>query len=343
MKSGLDYLHTPFEDDDYEYSRDDLRKQINEYDRSYGLRLKHPENCDFDLWYMDAKHVFTEELMDNIHELNSIKINTHHDPKLFVSGAMNRGGSIEGDYIFQTSPLWNGARTMEPILSEVFKARFLTLLYSEMAKYLDDIVDMEFGHIGNSVTKSEQRYAILQGIIDATTNFHDAYIKNQYSLDASLRLVYYLSFRSKKKRNKVLELISEHMGIIYMNQTWSGNNLDDDVLMNDLAKIAYMAVTENPDIENTTPTMLQIDIHDDRLVRKVLTGLGEDILFFKNRRKKHPHPFLYEAFLYARPSMPTRFTDVSSNIRIRIAVRALYYLGFLANDSSMMKLIQKIV
>lgn len=341
MKSGLEYLHVPFEED--EGRREDLRKTINEYDRSYGLRLKHPENCDFDLWYVDAQHVFTEELMDNIHALSSIQASTHYGPRLFVSGSSDYGRSMEGEYLFRSSPLWNGARNIEPILSDVFKARFLTLLYSEMAKYLDDIVDMEFRHIGHSVTRSEQRYMILQRIIDTTMNFHDNYIKKQYSLEAFLQLARYLSFRSKKKRDKVFELIAEHMGIIQMNQTWSGNSLDEDVLVNDLVKIAYMAVTENPNIENTTPTMLQVNTSDDQMMRKILTGLGEDILFVKNRKKNHPHPFLYEAFLYARPSMPTRFTDVSSNLRIRVAIRALYYLGFLTNDTSMLKLIQKIV
>lgn len=339
--SGLEIFDLPPEDSDEK--EDILREIINEHDRAYGLRLKHPKVVNYAVQYERLKSSFTKDLLNVMRTFNQLDDDSYENPRLFVSEITKHGQTKKGAEIFQTSPLWNGRMDRKDIMDDIFKARFLVLLYSEMAKYIDDVVDTEFGKYGHSVTKDEDRYLILKTIVSLTGRFHDAYIDGTDSLSIALELNGLLSSRSRKKREKVLRLIQDHVDIIQMQQTWTSYNLDDDVLINDLVKMAYVAVTENPDISETTPTKMGMSFSDKREIKKVLYGLGEDILWFKHQKKHRKNPIFYDAFMYAKPELLCSFSDVDDDTVIRIAIRAMYYLSFLINEPRIHRLIQKIV
>lgn len=336
MKSYIDFLSFPEESEDEKLK--EIRKEVNKHDKTYGLNLKKPHKVDYKIEYILLRDSFINDLQENINALNTqfIKssVNNKHSG-LFVQERNKDKKITDIDIVTK------GLKRVF-MFDDVFRERFLIILYTEMIKYVDDIVDLEFKRIGKSVVKDEQKYMILEKFVHTIQDFHNAYIHMNMSMPIVMKLNSLLTFRKGKHRDKVCQLLIDHTDIIKMSKTLFGFSLDDDILINDITKMAYIAVTEQSNIENTSPTMVDITLKDEVALRKVMINLGEDILIYKNK-KKCRNPFLYDAFLMACPSMPCSHPDINSNTTIKVAVRAMYYLAFLANDITIYHLIEKMV
>ena len=335
-KKGLELFTLPTQKD--LETMNDMRKMVNGFDEYFGLDLENPVEVDYMIAYTKKKKHFVNTLIQLMNQFSNIEHRKVADPDYFVSGILPGIKTASGFMAGKTN-LWRDGNIDHN--SEVFKLRFLTILYSQLSKYLDDFVEMEYKRTGRVMFEDEDRYRILCKIIKCVTRFHEAYLDNEDTIELFMELEFLLSYRKNKVRKKVSDSLIEHINVLEVNRNFIRYSLEDDVLINDTLRLAYVAVTENPKVGGTFQPVLGVTFEHRRKIRIMLMNLGRDIQAY---REKHPNrPLLYDCFIYAKPMAKTSFSDVRSNTLLKVGVRALYYLSFLANKPGLDILIQKIV
>lgn len=318
----------------------EMRKEVNDHDRSYGLDLKHPKKIDFRILYEYRKNQLITCLTKSIEDMN--RVDFHNNESTFFSDfIMGRKDGLS-KFLFHHSELWRGEMRVLDQRSDVFRKRFLTLLYSEIIKYVDEIVDMEFKSVGRKLLENEDRCMILENFIKTINNFHVKLLSGEDTLEAFLKLEYYLSNRKKRKtKEKVCNILNDRMKILSLNKGMLGYYLEDDEVINEIIKMAYVAVTENPDISGTSKLVIGVTFEDPKKIRSMVINLGKDILEYRDMYPEKP--LMYDAYLYANPQMLTMYPDVNHNNMLLVGVRAMFYLGFLSGNKEIQKIITKIV
>ena len=292
--------------------------------------------------YKRAKSRFSNHLLVMMKRMNGY--NGRGNSSDYIYGAMGRQGSPKASIIFQTSQLWRGKTEVTEIEGQLFKYRFLTFLYSDVIRNIDQIVDWEMENTGRRLTEDMDRYNILKRLMSAVSDFSQNLLSEETSsMKSFVDMDYFLYQSSSKRKRLVIETMVEHLNVIIDNQSFMrGNYLDEYIVINDLMKLAYVAVTDSANLKHTFPIVQNVDFKNKAQLRNMLMKLGEDITEYR-RINNNKHSRLYDIFLYSRPDMETGYMDVNRNTSLRVGIRAMFYLGFIANDKKVWKLINRIV
>lgn len=316
----------------------DMRRIVNGFDQYFGIDIEKPVEVNYLVTYTKTKERFISDLLELMCRFNETRDRKIVDPNYFINGILPGVRNASGFMAGKTN-LWKDGNVDHN--TQVFKLRFLTILYSQLSKYMDDFVEMEYKRTGRAMFEDEDRYKILCKIIRCVKKFHAAYLGNEDTIELFLDLEYLLSHRKNKTRKNVSKALIDHIEVLEANRNFIRYSLDDDVLINDTLRLAYIAATENPKIEGTFRPVIGVTFENRRKIRTMLMNLGRDIQIY---RRKHPdHPLLYDCYVYARPQMPTSFPDGNVSNLLKIGIRALYYLSFLANKPGLDLIIREIV
>ena len=295
------------------------------------------DSIDEKIEYREAKQKFKSKLLSMIQKMNDC--GKHKKSKDYVLKAKGKHGGTEAEFIFQSSPLWNGKMNTLELTDPIFKYRFLTMLYDDVIRYLDDLVELEYSQQGRRLYEYEDKTRVIKKMQRCLILLQKKYISNEPIMKEMVQMEYYFSKKKPKKKEKLVNTLVDHLGIIMDNQTIGGKNqLDDYVIINDLIKLAYVAVTENPDISKTSAISSTVTFEDRNKLRLLIMKLGEDLIKYDEYGDRS---ILYQEFLYSKPRITTTYRDARHNKELREGVRALTFLEFLTNSKEVRKFIMK--
>ena len=340
MKISKDLLVFPEQKKKYKRKKKGKEKSIYDLVDFIYEAPKEKESIDQKIAYRERKQKLKSKLLSMIQRMNDC--GRHKKSKDYTSKIRGKHSGTEADYIFESSLLWNGKATMVKPQSHIFKYRVLTLMFDDIIQYLDEIVDSEFEKSGRRVYEFEDKLKILRQIDRCLTSLQSKYMQGEPVMKEMVQIEYYFCNHKDKKKDQLVNTLVDHLGIIMDNKTIGGQNqLDDYVLINDLIKLAYVAVTENPNISKTKSISTSVTFADKNKIRLLIMGLGEDILKYKD--EKGNLSLLYQEFLFARPQIETSYADVNHNRELREGIRALIFMEFLTNSSEIKKFIRKMI
>ena len=141
------------------------------------------------------------------------------------------------------------------------------------------------------------------------------------------------------KYNKKLKYISTfktQLSIIQDSQkvTFLGFRMEDDILVNNICKLAYIIVTESDIIKHTSPVITGLVLDDKQKIITAVRELGKDIHKYMER---HPDselstPFYMYQKIHVVPKLRL-LTEYKHDIDFQMGYDAIRYFAFVANSA----------
>lgn len=327
---------------------EDLVQSVNEFDKSFGLKLKHP-----DIWREPEN--FTEILFAKtdmnigslICILNGIDIEDYFETDTEIGyGTICKPISTDSEEFTALSVLnWDGDKTVYNTDSLIFRCRFISLVLSQLLGRTDKIVKREVKDNYKKHSTSEREIMMTKKFINDVIRFvkimivSDAPYKN-----IILKMHEYISYGRKKYDHQELKkLLNGHIlntrsGI--KKELLFKRFMDDDLLIYNILKISFMLTTNHTNVD-VVPKFKYIEgatVKHDLI--KLIEELGVKII--KTGDKKYAP--MFRAFVEARPAVYTEYREeAKENYSIHIGLLAIAYTEFVFNDDDMSKFISEVM
>lgn len=275
-------------------------------------------------------------LMDMIFAINGID----KDEYLFSDGFSLEYSFSFNDKFKAMSKLGFDRESKDDINSLKFRARFVTKLLFYLMKHLEDIVYSISDNGDEYNSKWKVRYGVLKEIIFRVNAFTTSYLSNdiQYRNHLEKILEFMLIYTKREESEEIIETYCEQ--IEFVRRACKTMEYKEDLMINNIIKLAYMMSTENMKLKNCPKPIEDMDWKDYESVREQIAGLGSAILKRRGKEKEHP---LYRLFTKAMPLYFSKYPNVNEDYEINVGTKALLYLKFLIDDKDVDKYIDKLV
>ena len=321
----------------------ELIQNVNEFDKTFGLKLKHP-----DIWIEPES--FIESILAKtdmsigglICVINGIDADEWMDNDSIFSTFSKSISVSDNDFIEMSVIDWEDTETEYNTDSMIFKCRFLTYVLASVLGRTDNIIKREVKKQKHS--KDERAIMACKSYISDVTRFvkimlhPDGVYKN-----IILKMHEYVSYSRKKYDHEELkELLNNHMISLRENikpgSFMEPRFLEDDLIIFMILKIAYLLATNDIDMKNL-PNFKYIEgatiAHD---MIKIISNLGEAII---KARKNGMFSPMFKSFMEARPYIWSDYKDEADrDLRVDIGLNALEYVSFVACDPLVTKFIK---
>ena len=313
-----------------------MRKDVNDFDKSFGLNLKKisPLN-DPEFIFAEYSEYMKDYLINVIYAINGIHLPKNTDKS-----------KISKDFSDLSILGWNDDKKY-PQESMTFKCRFLTNFLLKYIEKVDKIALRKYDYLSKFKTgKYENGYFYLQNLANDTRRFIAVIIfGNEYS-NIITQMNQNCSFMRVKKTdpievNKYIREIKHELKIGLKHSMFTSMNMDEDIAIDSVLKLAYLISTGDTDIRHAIPKFRFIEgATTDYELRGLIEELGSSIL--ESHRNLAP-PIMYLAYNKASPYITSKYKDINENWYISTGVRALEYTKFFCDDKYVEKFINKML
>lgn len=314
---------------------------VNQIDKKYGCKLKHPkdtidDNASLSMVIATYKTILAKLLLF----LNNINENRYSFDGIF-------GKEFEEIRInkkFRNSSMWFNPNPQDA-RGNVFKSRFLSYLIAWIIKNLAEIVDTCFyinrdGKFIEYETKVSYANDIIIRISDLV---NDMLSGRDYSSDLLffLELQFYMSSKKKNLKKNMTKMndLNDQTTILHtrLKKVYSSHQ---DISMDTLLKLSYMMVSEDPKVKGRIDFFNGYAFNDARMTRKAVEHLGRAIM---KSRDEYGVPPMFEFYIEAYPLIYSRWDDIEQDIPLVVGTMALKYYAFVMNDKVITKRIDKLL
>lgn len=321
---------------------DDLIEAVNQCDKKYGIRLKHPEIWKDPSNYINILGANCDMLIASmICIINGIKIEDYFETDN-ETGYGTICNPIGVSYpLFTNSSIlnWDDFKTTYNTDSLIFRCRYITLVLSYLLGRVDKITYNEIeDKFKYKHSKDERRIILTKDIINDFRRFMLLLIQPDKSYkNIILKIHEHLSYgkntlEQRNLRNNInLTVLNLRKGM--EENLITGRFLTDDLAIYNTINLAYMLATNKTNIK----VMPKFKYIEGATVKHNLIKLIEELgLQIIRNTKDKKYNILFKAYIEARPSIWTQFyKEVEENYAIQIGILALGYTKFVLNDPEM--------
>lgn len=321
--------------------KEELRENVNKFDKSYGSRLKHPINMIDDVYeYENMVMTYRILLTRLIFLLNDV------NPKNYLKKSELFGKEIKKIKInddFVENSEWFDEVSYD-YKSYKFKARFVTYMINWFQKNLDLIAHRSFYINEDSVFQEyESKTCYVEYVVERLCDFICKVFSGKSFQDDMMyftELQIFLETEEKdvKKNLKKIENLNNQSFILSKRLTW-WTTAEDDVSMDTLLKLAYMVTTTDPKIKGRIEFHEGYKFYNRKETKMMIEELGYAII---HSRKKYEVPHLFRFFVKSDPLLWCKYNDVNENQNLLVGIVALKYLAFVVNDKHITKKVKKL-
>lgn len=330
---------------------DELIKAVNEFDKSFGLKLKHPG-----IWSKPEKFLPVFEgnaevgIAKLVATLNDINLEEYYSDAFMNSLGIDMFPMHpDSEEFCDESDLdWRG-RTYKTS-SLMFRRKFLTCVLTNYMGRLEKIGVRKAGdRYKKAHSMNEKTILMIKELMEHISRFTKCLVYNKPYKNIILLVNEDLSFGRKnveqaklKKRlnSMVIDTRSNLKGSILKERF-----MDDDIAINNILQIAYMLVTLDYNGSNGVPKFKHIEgatIEYDLVM--LFEKLGKEIIKKSYRKGKYQLSPLFKAFIDARPKIRSQYHAEDKDFEtIHIAILALEYTKFFMCDKYVDKFIDRML
>lgn len=317
------------------YNVDEFTKEVNKFDKKFGIRLKHPE-----IWSEPDKYrpVFEVKAELNIAalicSLNGVAVEDYYDEQSMVLDGICVNTN-DKEFCELSILEWEDKKKYE-IDSLMFRSRFLTLILANFLGRMNRCTESKVGDMIN-VHHSYDEYCITMttDILNDISLFTKLFISQSEYKNIILKIYSDLAYTRKKYKHDQLKKRLYAMVLDTrknMNRTFFRKKfMDDDLCINNILQIAYILCTGDYNGNKGTPNFRKIEgATKDHDLILLIEKLGKEIVK-KCGRKYSP---MFKAFLDARPRIRTQYVEESDKLIVTVGLYALEFTKLFMNDDS---------
>ena len=335
------------EEDDNLFDVDELLDEVNKFDKSFGLKLKHPVWDD----PKEYKGIITSKtdfgLAGLLCVINGIDANE------YITTSKN--GKVQmlkypvspyyPKFMFDSSLDWESNKTFDTS-SLTFKVRYLSVLLSYLIGKTTRITKEYIRSQGYTHSNDERSLVFLKEFMKDIITFINLMISPDSTYNNMiLKINQYLSYTDKRiKSNKLHELLNGH--VINLRKSMESNILtnrfaDDDMCIFMLLKIAYMLATNKTNLK----VIPKFRFIEGATVKHDLVKLIEELgLLILENTHEESFSIGFIAYSDARPKIKTDWVKESKdNYPLKVGIIALGYTAFVMNDKHITKFINEML
>lgn len=323
---------------------DDIINEVNVFDKSFGLRLKHPEIFYDNSTYSDEMNRYANSVLGTLFaRLNSIS--PHAVCNLDIDD--EDYGEIQDEenmsmLLSKYSNLkWDVDDRTFDISSIVFKMRFMSCIILSMLnnvrKISKNIVKKGKGYYSHSI--DEQVYLLVPEVVSDIVTCTRLMLAGKPYRNTLIKTIIHTTYLKKKiKQNKIVEYVEYDMVPVISNMLPSGLTgiklADDDVVIHSMLGCGYVWTTNNPKYYKVLPEFDYVKgatrKHD---LHKLIEALGVAIV-------KEKISEAFDAFITSDPKVSTDFSvECANNRELTMGMYALEFVKFIYNDKHIARFI----
>jgi len=325
---------------------DELVKAVNDCDKKYGIRLKHP-----DIWSEPEQYLqiveakFDMNLAALICCLNGIPVKEYFETDTETGyGTICKPVGVKYECFTDASILdWEDLKTKYNPKSLIFRCRFVSLILSYLMGRIDTITTkVVLRKYKCRHSKAEKSILVTKNILNHLVKFILIMINQDVSYqNIILKIHEYVSYTKKNVRHDELRnTLNGHVLTVrkgMKEDVMTDRFMSDDLAIYNILKVAYMLATNKTNLD-VIPNFKHIEgatVKHDLL--KLIEELGAQII--QNTRDKKYAP-MFKAFIEARPSVWSQFYKESAeNYAVQVGLLSLAYAKFVFNDNAIDKFI----
>lgn len=320
---------------------DDLRKEVNNFDKSFGMKLKEinpfgePEMVFQQ--YVSASQDF---LLAVVYEINGIT------QEQYLTEKRKRFKELkDGEFTSLSILEWDNDDYYNPD-SYTFRCRFLTLFIIDFLDQLENVTLRKYDYLSRFKTgKYENGYFYMQGLARDLRRFINVMLSGNSYGNIFLQVHQNCSYMKVKKTdpkelNKYIKDIRYELKQGLKETLFNKKDMPEDIAIDSILKLTYLISTGNTDLDNL-PKFRYIEGADTSYeLRGLIEALGSAIM---DEKKYEKRPIMYQAYMNARPKIMSKYEDINENWLISVGVRSLEYTKFFCNDKYISRFIDKML
>ena len=308
----------------------DIVRAVNEFDKSFGIKLKHPS-----VWNEPKKYRAIYEARSEMNLGGVLCILNGLKPEDYQKYNENSiipevDGIMHVSFVDDSCLDWN-SRKRYATSDFIFRCRFLTLVLANFNGNIHKIVENELIYTHNKIrhSKDELGIKITKDVINNCVRLVNLMVTNTTFANTILKINAYASFSKKPaKYIKYVNMVNGHilsLRNVAKPDIITNVGMDEDVVIYNILKIAYMLATGKTSIKNL-PSFAELEnIRFSYNLRKLIERLGVAIY-----KSKSVSP-LFKAFIDASPKVYSQFHKNASR-ELRCGLTALEFASFVMND-----------
>lgn len=320
---------------------DELVKAVNNCDKEYGLRLKHPDIwAEPDQYRKVVEAKFDMSIAAMICCLNGIDVKDYFEIDTENGyGTISKPVGLKYKCFTDSSILnWDNPKEKYNTDSLVFRCRFVTLVFAHILGRIDTICDKELTNkYKYKHSRSEKGILVIKDILNHFRRFLLLMVNQESKYqNMILKIHEYVSFTKKNVKHKELKnLLNGHILNVrkgMRDEMFTDRFMSDDLAIYNILKVAYMLATNKTNVD-VIPHFKHIEgaTVEHNLI-KLIEELGAQIITNTKDKKYTP---MFKAFIEARPSIWSQFYKESEdNYAIQIGLLSLAYAKFVFNDEN---------
>lgn len=323
---------------------DDIVREVDTFDKSFGLRLKHPEIFYDNESYADEMNKYANSVLCTLFaRLNNIDpdVMCVDDPDDESYGDIADEETISYLISKYSKLKWNIDGATYDVSSLIFKMRFMSCiilsLLNNVKKISKRVIKKGKGYYQHSM--DEQMYLLIPEIISRIVNCTRLMISGaQYRNDLIVVMLYMAYIKKKTKQPKLVEYVEYDMIPLLENikpDLFSGVVFaDDDIAIHSILGCGFVWATNNHKYHKVLPNFKYVQgatlKHD---LSKLVESLGSAIINEKITD-------VYDAFITSDPKVRTEFAnECARNRELTMGIYALEFVKFIFNDSNISKIV----
>ena len=314
-----------------------VQESVNEFDKEFkGNKKTEPEKL-----FKDTVDKMEDFLRVIIYEINGADETVYLSKKKKVK-------IIDSEEMMKKSNLcWYHPEYNIGMNSMIFRGRYLSLFLSEILHDFDRMATNQYKVLCDTNTGYyENSYMYLSGIIKDLKRFIMVFLSGEHYGNILLQIFQDCSYLTSTKSyppmiNRMVREITDNIKAgLYCKYGIYPMEMDEDIAIDSILKLAYMLVTGRNDIDKALPKFKKIEGKkaSDNL-RPLIINLGKAI---DNTKFKNRHP-MYLAFTHSDPLIMSKFKDINENLYVSNGVRALEYVKFFCDDPGVTRFVNRML
>lgn len=345
-KKNKNYTKTFIKIADKSICVNDLVKAVNDYDKKYGIKLKHPEIWSDPTNYLQIISAKADmNLAALICCLNGVTVNEYFETDTETGyGTICKPVGIDYSCFTSSSILkWSNQKSNYRTDSLIFRCRYLTLILTQLMGQIELVSHKEVANrYKYKHSKTERQIMVTKDVMNYIIKFILIMISPEQSYqNIILKMHEYVSYTKKNvKHNELRNVLNKHVLTIrkcMKEDLLTERFMSDDLAIYNILKVSYMLATNKTNLD-VIPNFKYIEgaTVKHNLI-KLIEELGDQIIHNTKDRKYSP---MFRAFIEARPSVWSQFYKESKdNYAIQVGLLALSYTKFVLNDKTLDKFI----
>lgn len=322
----------------------DLTDQVNEMDKKFGIRLKHP-----DVWSEPEKYkeVICAKIEHNICRLLCIVNGIDEKEYLGSTDSVCIGMGYQ-EFTDLSYLDWYDDDTCYNTESLMFRCRFISFVLEKMIGKVNQITEREVKarfNVRHSV--AENQILIMKDFYRDVIRFVLLMINtgNTYQ-NCILKITEHVTYGNKRFPYVELQsLLNSHILTLRkgMEKDVLSNSkfFEDDMSIFNILKISYMLSTGKTNLD-CLPGFMYIEnatVRHDLI--KLIEALGIEVVKARKMTKMTP---MFTAFMVSKPLVYTQYNEeINKNFALKMGFMALAYTKFVMNDKTINKFIDEMM